>query len=260
MIEEAKLDDEPPEKRPLTEAELRQRREAAQRPRGKNTMTEAALNQRREAAQHSTGPTTDEGKAIASRNAWKHGLYSQASRAMTWQHIGMLTKPCTTSCTQHPCTLVTDGKTKPGGDCLDRTVYVEAFDAIISALHSGDATHSHGLMAAQLAQAAEMLQGLRETIARDGYVIMRRMVDKNGQHIGDVLEPHPVLAHYIKMLDTLGINFAELMLTPRAQEQKKVRDQEKDAFATLMGGLMQRGGGPVKRNTYEGDAEEADDL
>lgn len=222
------------------------------------TMSEAALEQRRAAAEKSTGPRTEEGKAIVSRNAWKHGLRSAVMRAPEWQRIGMLMKPCVTTCARYPCELVTTERTRAGGDCLDKTVYVEAFDAIISALHSGNAEHGYGMLAAQLAQAIDMLQSLRTKIAEDGFVVEVPMVDKNGARIGERYEPHPVLPHYIKMLDTLGINFAELMMTPRAQTQAKEKEEEKDAFATLMGGLMGRAGGPVKRRTIEGEFDDED--
>lgn len=254
-------------KKPLTEAQLRQRSNAGKLNRGTKkshyTMTEKALKQRRDAqpaaSANTTGPSTPETKAISSRNAWKHGLYSQATKAMTWQNMGMLVRPCLSTCPKHPCSLVDDGKTQPGGDCLDKTVYLEAFDAIISALHSGDATHGHGMFAAQLAQAVETLQGLRAVLARDGYMVAVPMFDKEGKSIGTRYETHPVMSHYVKMLDTLGINFSEMMMTPRAVSQKKDNEEKVDAFASLMGGLMQRSGGAPVRRTFDGEIGDDDD-
>lgn len=252
-------------KKPLTAAQIQQRSNAGKLNQGKKkthyTMSDKALQQRREAqpaaSANTTGPSTPETKAISSRNAWKHGLYSQATKAMTWQNVGMLLRPCLSTCEKYPCSLVTEGKTQAGGDCLDKTVYLEAFDAIISALHSGDTTHGHGMFAAQLAQAVETLHGLRATIAKDGYAVAVPLINKDGVKVGDRYEPHPVLAHYIKMLDTLGINFSEMMMTPRAVAQKKDSEEKGDAFAALMGGLMQRGGTPVRR-TIDGEIGEED--
>lgn len=217
------------------------------------TMSDAALAQRRAAAQLSTGPKTEDGKAASSRNAWKHGLYSQITRAGVWEQIGlgMRAKPCLTTCPRHPCSLVVDGYTKPGGDCLDKAVYLESFDAIMTTLQTGDVQNIHGMMAAQIASAMELLQEVREAISVDGVMITKPYIDKEGQV---VLHPetgkpigqpvvNPLLVHFYKIMGELGITLPEAMATPRAMAVGRKEEESADAVAELFGKLARVAGG-----------------
>lgn len=237
-----------PPKRPLSEAQLAQRRAAS------------ALG-----AAAATGPRTDEGKAISSRNAWKHGLRSDA-----WQRMVaggrlptrmMLGKPCATTCafhpenpdrTDHPCTHVTRGETKAGGDCLDRAVYADAFERIIESLEGGQLDSMHGLLAHQVAEAIELLQMLKNDIAKNGLVMGIAITNKDGEvstHNGAMVigkyVANPSLPHYTRLLEVLGINLPELLATPRAKAREQVETDTGDAIQGLLGGIFQRTRKPV---------------
>lgn len=255
------MSDEKP-KRQLSEAEIEQRRAAGRaNAGGTKTMTDAALEQRRAAAQLSTGPKTEEGKAASSRNNWKHGLYSQITRAPDWMRLVLASgaKPCRSTCDKfESCSLVADGLTQPGQNCLDKQVFVEAFDSILATLHSGDVQYSHGLLASQVAGALEVLHKLREEIAENGVMYLLPMTDKDGNHVGDKPISNPALPHYLKLLDVLGINLPELMATPRAVLQRKAEEDAGDAVADLFGRLAlaatgRRPGRVVDADYVEGD-------
>lgn len=232
-----------PPKRPLSEAQLAQRRAAS------------ALG-----AAAATGPRTDEGKAISSRNAWKHGLRSDA-----WQRMVaggrlptrmMLGKPCATTCafhpdnpdrTDHPCTHVTRGETKAGGDCLDRAVYADAFERIIESLEGGQLDSMHGLLAHQAAEAVELLQMLKNDVVKNGVVMGIAITNRDGEattHKGELVigkyVANPSLAHYTRLLEVLGINLPELLATPRAKAREQVETDTGDAIQGLLGGIFQR--------------------
>lgn len=206
------------------------------------TMTDKALAARRANAQQSTGPVTEEGKAISSRNAWKHGEYSQAARTNEWLDLGALYKPCKSTCVKFDtCPLVAEGKTQPGGDCLDKEVFVEAFGALMSVMQNGDAMYAHGMLAMQQAGAIEILEDMRRAIS--GQVMIERpIINKSGDPVINsktnepytTLEPNPIIGVYIKMLFTAGINLPELMATPKAQAALKEKKADEDAMAALL--------------------------
>ena len=220
----------------------------------KYTLTEKALEQRRAAsklgAEAATGPRSDEGKAISSRNGWKHGLRSAAGPSL-WRDIsvvGMFGKPCRTTCPKYPCSLVDDEITKAGGDCLDKQIYVEAFDSILRVVQTGDASHGHEMLAAQLAGALEVLQQLRTELAEHGVVIQMPMVSKSGEIIGHKPEINPAMFHYSKLLSDLGINLPELMATPRAVQKQDDAENATDAVTDLFTRALSRANGkPVRR-------------
>lgn len=224
-----------------------------EKPKRKYTMSDAALAQRREAsklgAEAATGPISDEGKAASSRNAWKHGLRSRAPSM--WRDatvVGMFGRPCRTTCLQYPCSLVNEGITKAGGDCLDKTVYVEAFDSILRVVQSGDVSHGHEMLAASLAGAMEVLQQLRAELADNGVVIQMPMVNKQGEIIGHKPEINPAMFHYSKLLTDLGISLPELMATPRAVEKREDAESAADAVQDLFTRALSRANGkPIRR-------------
>lgn len=232
------------------------------------TMSPAALEQRRAnlpaAAAAATGPITDEGKAASSRNAWIHGRYSAVNRAQfglgATSMAKMFGKPCVTTCpfhpdnpsrTEAPCSLVLDGLTHAGGSCLDKTVYVHALDSLMRAFTDGDMDGMHGLLATEMAGNMQLLRQIREDIAERGLLIEIPLTNKLGNLVLDAdnkpvigdLKPNPMLAHLIKFNESLGINFAELMATPRAREKLKDDDDAAAGLQIMMGAIFNRAKG-----------------
>lgn len=231
----------------------------------KYTMSDAALEQRRAnlpaAAAAATGPVTPEGKAAVSRNAWQHGRYSAVNRAQFGQGATamakMFGKPCLTTCpfhpdnpgrTEAPCGLVLDGLTRAGGSCLDKTVYVHALDALMRAFDEGDMDGMHGLLATEMASNMTMLRQIRAEIADKGLMIGIPVVTKDGTVVRDAdgspfiaeYRANPILAHLIKFNESLGINFAELMATPRAREKLRDDDEAAGGLQSLLGAIFNR--------------------
>ena len=236
-------------------------------PPAKKPLSEAQLAQRRAASVHAgaaaTGPRTEEGKAIASRNAWKHGLRSDAWQRM--QRAGQLPsrmmfgKPCVTTCmhhpenpnrTTHPCSHVVKEETRAGGDCLDRSVWADAFERIVEALEGGKVDSMHGLLAHQVADAIETLAQMKREILDNGLVISVPAIDRDGnvitradgsEVIGKMF-PNPAVVTYTRLLEVLGINLPELLATPRAHAREKVEGETGDAIQGLLGGIFARTG------------------
>lgn len=213
--------------------------------RPKKPLSEAQLRQRREAAAKSTGPRTPEGKAASSRNAWKTGEHSAAAHLIrdNWA-VAAFAKPCRTTCPQHPCSLVDDGSTAPGGNCLDKTVYLQAFDRLLDSLQNGTADSMHEVLAAEAAGALELLRNLREEIAAHGLTREIPAFDKDGNPLLIDGKPapakiigNPAIGPYIALLDRLGLNLPELLATPRAVKKIDAGEEVRDAFAELMGGV-----------------------
>lgn len=239
------------------------------------TMTEAALEQRRAAsklgAAAATGPKTPEGKAISSRNGWKTGEYSRISRAPEWMRLALGSKgrPCLSTCAKFPCSLVDDGLTQAGGDCLDKRVFVDAFESIIMTLQSGDHQYAHGLMASQIASAVQMLQDLRDSINDDcPAVVPKYAISKEGTVIQVDGKPvvvgyvmHPAYFEFTNLFRALGINFPELMATPKAAAKLNDQEDAADAITNLFSHVLSRAGkGPVKRGrVIEHESTEVDE-
>lgn len=238
-------------KRKLSAAELAQRRAAQPKAVAAGTL-----------AGKSTGPRTEAGKDATSRNAWKHGRYSAANQ----QRFGLgatslsklFGKPCLTTCPFHPenperreapCSLVVDGLTRAGGSCLDKTVYVTALDALMGALADGDMEGMHGVLANEIASNLHILDQVRQAIAEFGVMTPVYEAGKDGELIANPktgepmvfeVKPNPMLAVLIQMTDKLGINFAELLATPRSRKQADADEQQADAMQTFMGQLAMR--------------------
>lgn len=232
------------------------------------TMSPAALEQRRAnlpaAAAAATGPITDEGKAASSRNAWVHGRYSAVNRVQFGQGATamakMFGKPCVTTCpfhpdnperTEAPCSLVLDGLTRAGGSCLDKSVYVHALDSLMRAFTDGDMDGMHGLLATEMASNMQLLRQIREEVANNGVVIAIPWVtkegavvyDKDGHMVVSEYRTNPALPMLIKFNESLGINFAELMATPRAREKLKDDDEAAGGLQSLLGAIFNRSRG-----------------
>lgn len=253
-------------KRPLSEAELAQRRAAA--PAG---LAAGAL------AGKSTGPKTEEGKAASSRNAWKHGRYSLINR----QRFGLgaasisklFGKPCQTTCpfhpdnperTEAPCSLVLDGMTHAGGSCLDKTVYVNALDSLLGAMRDGEMDGMHGILAVEIASNLQIVDQIRQAIAEHGIMTAVHAVTREGKVILNpetgkplVLEMkiNPALQALERFTATHGVNFGELMATPKARARIEENEDAQSTFHTVVGGLLSRMTGKLKPAPIEHEGE-----
>lgn len=218
----------------------------------KRKLSERELQQRRDAAGKSTGPRTEAGKARSSRNNWKHGLNSAIHRGHfdngMQSLVGAMGKPCLSTCPKYPCGLVEDGMTSPGGTCLDKQVYVQAFGAIIDALENKDLAGVGSMMAAEIASALQMLHDLRSTIATQGLVIGIPMIDgdsnvvtrADGSEVIGKYVANPGYPMMLKTLEVLGISLPELLVTQQSQARAKVEGDKVDAMQTMLGGIFQR--------------------
>jgi len=219
----------------------------------KRKLSEAELQQRRNAAKKSTGPKTLEGKARSSRNNWKHGLYSKAHNMIkeNWS-VGAFGKSCKTTCQYHPenpasavsgaCHLVMEGVTSAGGDCLDKTVYLTAFDGLLKTMQTGRAENMHEILAAEAAGVFELLHQLRSSIAADGPVIQQPIINKEGDVVGHKPIINPVIVPYTKMFSELGLNLNEMLSTPKAIVGTEQQEDAQQAMATMLGGALARVG------------------
>lgn len=232
----------------------------------KYTMSPKAIEQRRIASEAgralSTGPKSTDGKAASSRNAWKHGQFSAINKAQFGLGAAslskMFAKPCLTTCPYHPenplrtempCGLVLDGLTHAGGSCLDKTVYVHALDALMAAMQSGDMDGTNGLLAKEMASNLQVVDRIRMAIAEYGVLQPIYKHDHEGNVIEDPrtkepmvfeLKINPAIMALAKFSETMGVNFAELMATPRAREKLNDNENAADALQTMVGGIMAR--------------------
>lgn len=240
-------------KRPLSEAQLAQRRAAAPK-----ALAAGAL------AGKATGPRTDEGKAASSRNGWIHGRYSAVNRQAFGLGAASISKlfgkPCQTTCPYHPdnaerserpCSLVLDGLTHAGGSCLDKTVYVNALDALMRAMQDGDMDGMHGVLAIEMASNLSIVDQIRQGIAQYGLMVPQYECNKSGDLITDPrtgepmvfdIKLNPALAALAKFTETHGVNFAELLATPRARQKLEDDDDAAGAFQSALGAIFSKAG------------------
>lgn len=240
--------------------------------------TERELQQRRDRAALSTGPRTEEGKARASRNAWKHGMNSAAARVSFAQSgaaamAQVFGKPCVRTCPihpenpnrtpEHPCSLVLDGLTGAGGNCLDKSVYVSALAALADAMENNELGGVHAMLAAEGAKVMQLLHELMSEITTKGLMIPVPMVTKEGVVIRDEMgmpfvfdyKPNPMIPAYVKLLGDFGISLPEMLATPQAQNRAKTGEKAADTFQSLLGGIM----GRTQRAKQQRPAIEHDD-
>ena len=231
--------------------------------RQKRQLSEAELAQRRAAAKKSTGPRTEEGKARSSRNAWKHGVSSAVHKAHFGNGLnallGTMGKPCQTTCPIHPdnpdlgdqapCSLVTEGLTRAGGNCMERKVYVDAFAAIMDAIENQAMDGVNAMMASEIASTLHMLHDLKAQVTELGPMIGIPMINddgevitrKDGSEVMGKYVANPGWPIVLKTLEVLKIDLSELLTTPKSKAQAKVDDEKVDAMQTLLGGIFQRG-------------------
>ena len=189
----------------------------------KYTMTPAALEARRQNAQKSTGPTSAEGKDVSARNAWKHGLHSR-NRVLGFG------KPCRTTCPHYPCSLVNDGDTAPGKDCLDKEYLAETMNALSAALETGDLNQLKGVVTLQLGQSLQVIDELQASILQYGVYMKHEKLNKEGEVIGHELKPNPSLLPLSNLLKAAGVTLTDFMVTPKEINRDK---SDREAVETV---------------------------
>ncbi len=193
------------------------------------TLSPNALAQRRAAAEKSTGPVTPEGKASSSKNAWKHGLHART-------RILNLGKPCKSTCPQYPCTLVDDGATQPGQQCLDKEYMLSCVEAVSRAVSSGDLSGLKDVVSLQLGQSLQVIDELQASILEYGVYMKDEKMNKAGVVIGYALKPNPSLLPLSNLLKAVGVTLPDFMITPAALEKKKDDENTRKTIADFFQG------------------------
>lgn len=230
----------------------------------KRPVSQRKLEANRRNAQKSTGPRTEEGKAISSRNGWKTGLHSAVAKQAFAQHgvasmARLWGKPCLTTCDLHPdnpnvtnpCSLVLDGLTRAGGNCLDKTVFVHALSALHDAMERGQLGGVHAMLAAEGGKVMQLLHELMGEITSKGLMVPVPMVTKDGDVVYDrdgnmvvaEYKANPMIAAYVKLLGDFGISLPEMLATPQSRARAKTGEQNADTFQTMMARVFQQAGG-----------------
>lgn len=192
----------------------------------KYTLSPEAIDARRRNARLSTGPTTEEGKNRCKRNAFKHGSYA-ASRILG------LGKPCKSTCSQYPCSLVEEGKCEPGSDCLDKEYLLDACLAIENALINKENTGLHEMIVFELAESIQLIRSLRRDILDDGTTIKSEKFDADGKVIGYEIKVHPALLALPKLQKEFGISLTDFNLTPAAETRVKTDEKTAETISSI---------------------------
>ena len=188
------------------------------------TLSDAALEQRRQAAQQPKPGMQ------GVRNNWKHGLYAKdfANRL----------KPCKSTCHRYPCSMVNDGTTSPGGDCLDKAELMQFFRAVHTAITTQSTDDFNGYSALLIANSMKILQDMQEAILQDGTVLKREKMTKEGLQVEYVL--HPALQALPKLIADLGMHPNEFMITPKAISKQDTEEAGLRTLADLMSGVARK--------------------
>ncbi len=211
--------------------------------RKKYTLSDAALKQRKEAAQKSTGPTSEEGKKTSSRNNWKHGLYAQS-------FFSKHARPCKSTCPDYPCNLIEDGKAAPGADCLDKEIIYEAWNAILRAVENKDYDEFNALATLSTAKNIQILRMMQESILEENVIVKSEKLDRDGNKIGEEIKLHPSLLALPKLIEILGFTPKDLMMTPKELSKAGREEEEIKTVGDIMSNLMSNVGKAMKK---EGD-------
>jgi len=190
-------------KKPLSQAQLKQRRDAA-----------------KQANKNKTGPTTEKGKAVSAMNAWKDGSTAQSVRS------SIIGKPCKSTCVKYPCVFVTENKTAPGGKCLDVAdwqIIEESTEAIVEAQQGKPEKLQH-LASMLMGMNVSVIQQLFADIQAHGVRITSDVINKDGEVVGQKDAENPMIALMSKMIANQGISLPEFLATP--QSQAKVSTDE----------------------------------
>jgi len=164
---------------------------------------------------------------LGNKNAWKHGNSAQ-------NFIESKIRPCLSTCSKYPCSIIVEGATKPGGDCLDKAEIIGYYRAILKGIQQKDYGDFNEVAALLMAQTIHTAQMLLEDVARDGSTLKRDKVNKIGEVIATEYVPHPSLQTLPKILAELKINPNEFMLTPKIQAKLDEEEKDRQTLTSLM--------------------------
>lgn len=198
------------------------------RPR-KYTITPAVIEQRKNAAKQPKGPGV-------AKNAWKHGRFSRDKLLAT-------IPPCKSTCKDYPCSLVEEGKTKKGGDCLDKQEVIQVFESIMLAIKNreeGDQEAFQAELALLNANNVMIYRKIQQAIIEDGTMMQEGGIDKDGDYVLLGYKPHPLILSLIKMSGEMGITPRDLAITPKEIAKNKADEKGADSLDKLLSGLMRK--------------------
>lgn len=191
------------------------------RVRRRYTLSSEAIEQRRAAARSPAKAAA----MLGNRNNWRHGMYAE-------NFIGKM-KPCLSTCSHYPCSLVDEGKTKPGEDCLDKVEVLQFYRAVHKAVKDKDYEEFNDLAALQIGNTIKVIDMLIEDLLRDGTVVRREKYDAKGNLVIEYVT-HPSLLALPKLIADLGLTPAEFMITPRAIDKGNTERETAKSLAELM--------------------------
>ena len=205
-------------------------------PKRQYNLSDAALEQRRAAAKNSRGPTSADGKATSARNSWKHGLHASTHA------LGIIGKPCFSTCPKYPCSLVNDGVTKPGSGCLDKEFFLDALQKIQIAIQEKQYEGVNEVFGLTMAKNLNIVNDLQDRIASEGTVVANAKMDKDGRLIGWEHVPNPAMHALPKLMGVLGISFDTLLLTPAAiaKAAQGQEEGEKENAMTIIARTLEK--------------------
>jgi len=180
------------------------------------TMSPKAMAQRQAAAAQSRPASA------GNRNAFRHGSYAATFLSRI--------KPCKSTCPQFPCSLVDEGATAPGQDCLDKAELLSTIRVIHDAIRDPKANAGgfQEIASAHIANCINILEMLEQAIQQDGVLLKTTRPSQWGPIVDYKL--HPALAALPKLLNDLNLTPEQFMITPKAQASA---DSELEAAKTI---------------------------
>ena len=158
---------------------------------------------------NATGPKTAEGKKRVSLNGWKDGRFAQP-------HLLPPAKPG-----KFPeCKNCPELAACKGGQhdyCIKQTEHLAAF---LEAFESGNVDAMREMAAMAAAKTNNILHQMLNHIISNG-VMLKVPVFHEGQQIGERDEKNMLLKDLVPLINALGFNSAEQLMTPKAAEEQE---------------------------------------